>query len=85
MQSEMLGELNVSHSGARYSSSEDGDDETASLGIFYDQTYTGPGVKVDEVVKNGPLDKAGMNVTPGTMIRPFTARPSRPTRACRSS
>ena len=69
MLSEMLGELNVSHSGARYNESGEGDDETASLGIFYDQTYTGPGVKVDEVVKNGPLDKAGMDVTPGTIIQ----------------
>ncbi len=66
--SEMLGELNVSHSGARYSRTDSEGDATASLGIFYDQTYTGPGVKVVEVIKNGPLDRAGMNVTPGTII-----------------
>ena len=44
------------------------DDATAALGVFYDQTYAGPGMKVEEVVKDGPLDKAGMNVKPGTII-----------------
>lgn len=66
--SEMLGELNVSHSGARYSQSGSEGDATASLGIFYDQAYAGPGIKVVEVIRNGPLDKAGMNVKPGAII-----------------
>lgn len=69
MLSEMLGELNVSHSGARFSSSDPTDDETASLGIFYDQTYSGPGIRVVEVIRNGPLDKAGMNIRPGMIIQ----------------
>ena len=68
MLSEMLGELNISHSGASYSASNPGDDLTASLGIFYDPARAGAGVKVDEVIKDGPLDKAGMNVKPGTII-----------------
>jgi len=68
MLSEMLGELNVSHSGARYSSSESTDDATASLGVFYDQQYDGVGMRVVEVVDNGPLDKAGMNVEPGMIL-----------------
>jgi len=69
MLSEMLGELNVSHSGARYGSSEPTDDATASLGIFFDQKYDGPGIKVVEVMKNGPLDREGMDVEPGMIIR----------------
>jgi C-terminal processing protease CtpA/Prc len=69
MLAEMLGELNISHSGATYASSAPNSDETASLGIFYDQAYKGAGVKVDEVVKDGPLDKAGMNVKPGMIIQ----------------
>jgi len=68
MLSEMLGELNVSHSGARYSSSEPTDDATASLGIFYDQDYDGVGIRVVEVIRNGPLDKDGMGVEPGMII-----------------
>ncbi|MCX6569329.1 MAG: S41 family peptidase, partial [Candidatus Aminicenantes bacterium] len=66
--SEMLGELNVSHSGARYGSSAENPDETASLGAFYDQTYSGPGIKIVEVIAGGPLDKAGLNVVPGMII-----------------
>lgn len=66
--SEMLGELNVSHSGARYSSRAENGDETASLGIFYDYAHTGAGVKVVEVMEGGPLDRPGMNVKPGAII-----------------
>jgi len=68
MLAEMLGELNISHSGATYSASAPNSDETASLGVFYDQAYKGIGVKVDEVIKDGPLDKAGMSVKPGMII-----------------
>jgi len=66
--SEMLGELNISHSGATYTASSPNDDATASLGVFYDQHYVGAGVKIDEVLREGPLDKAGMNIKPGTII-----------------
>ncbi|MCJ7628491.1 MAG: S41 family peptidase [Longimicrobiales bacterium] len=68
MLSEMLGELNISHSGARYSSSDPNGDATASLGIFYDQGYDGPGIQVVEVIENGPMDMAGMDVKPGMII-----------------
>jgi tricorn protease len=66
--SEMLGELNVSHSGARYSRSIPNPDETAALGAFYETEYQGPGVKIEEVIAGGPLDKAGLEVKPGTVI-----------------
>ncbi len=66
--SEMLGELNVSHSGARFSSRMENGDETASLGIFYDYARTEPGVEVVEVIEGGPLDRPGMDVAPGTVI-----------------
>ncbi len=68
MLSEMLGELNVSHSGSSTSSQNPGGDATASLGVFLDQNYRGNGVKIDEVIKGGPLDKAGMNVKAGMII-----------------
>ena len=66
--SELLGELNVSHSGASYVNSTPGGDATASLGVFWDQHYTGNGIKIEEVIREGPLDKAGMNVKPGMII-----------------
>lgn len=65
---EMLGELNVSHSGATYSSSTPTDDATAALGVILDQAWRGAGVRIAEVIKGGPLDKAGMNVAAGTII-----------------
>jgi C-terminal processing protease CtpA/Prc len=66
--SEMLGELNVSHSGARYGRPMENADETASLGIFADPSHAGAGVKIVEVVAGGPLDKAGFDVAPGVVI-----------------
>lgn len=65
---ELLGELNVSHSGARYSTSMDNGDATASLGIFIDYSHRGPGMKITEVIQGGPLDKAGFDVRPGMVI-----------------
>lgn len=71
--SEMLGELNVSHSGAGYSGSSarsgSAVDDTAALGIFYDYDYQDDGIKITEVVANGPLDKANMNINAGDIIR----------------
>jgi len=66
--SEMLGELDVSHSGARYSSSDPSDDATAALGIFYDQSRATDGLVVTEVIRGGPLDRAGMDIEPGAVI-----------------
>jgi Tol biopolymer transport system component/C-terminal processing protease CtpA/Prc len=66
--SEMLGELNVSHSGARYGRTVENPDETASLGAFFDPAYEGPGFKIAEVMAGGPLDKAGLDIVPGTVI-----------------
>ena len=68
MLSEMLGELNISHSGSSYATSGPGDDATASLGIFPDATFTGAGVKVVEVMREGPLDRAGVTLRPGMII-----------------
>ncbi len=68
MLSELLGELNVSHSGARYSSSSATDDATASLGIVADLSWTGNGVPIVEVLRGGPLDRADLEIAPGTII-----------------
>jgi tricorn protease len=72
--SEMLGELNVSHCGARFAASLPNADATASLGIFSDPAYAGPGIKIDEVIKGGPLDKAGLNVAMGMVIEAVDGR-----------
>ncbi|MEO1050951.1 MAG: S41 family peptidase [Bacteroidota bacterium] len=68
MLSEMLGELNASHTGCRYRPNQRNGDQTASLGLFYDQNFTGNGLKVTEVLTKGPLDKADSKVDEGTII-----------------
>jgi tricorn protease len=68
MLSELLGELNVSHSGSSYGNATPNSDATATLGAFYDQSYRGDGMKIEEVIKEGPLDKAGLNIKPGMII-----------------
>ena len=65
--SELLGELNVSHTGGRYSG-RGASAPTASLGLLYDMNYAGPGLKVDEVVAKGPFDHATSAMKPGSVI-----------------
>ena len=55
MASELLGELNVSHTGCRYHASSSRL-PVAQLGILPDEAYQGPGIKVAEVLSGGPLD-----------------------------
>lgn len=69
MLSEMLGELNVSHAGARFRPQGfTNPDETASLGIFMDYGHTGNGIKIAEVINGGPLDRAAFDLKPGMII-----------------
>lgn len=68
MLSELLGELNASHTGARYRPRHDDGAETASLGLLYDLTHGGPGLVVDAVLDRGPADHAGGRIEPGTTI-----------------
>ena len=67
--SEMLGELNVSHSGARYRYSDPNGTQTASLGIFVDYAHTGNGLKIAEIIQFGPMDKEHIKVRPGMIIQ----------------
>lgn len=75
MLAEMLGELNVSHSGSSYARTGADLDATASLGAIYDQAHRGAGYKVAEVIKGGPLDKAGMSVAAGSIIQAVDGEP----------
>ena len=63
----MLGELNASHLGisGRLPNPEE---VTADLGLIFDETYRGPGLKVAEVLKRGPADKRGLNLKAGDII-----------------
>ena len=67
MLSEMLGELNGSHTGARYYASGP-TLKTAALGLFLDDTYQGDGLRIEEVIKRGPFDVKKTGVTAGCII-----------------
>lgn len=67
MTSELLGELNVSHTGTRYYG--DGAKEaTASLGLLFDMAYDGPGLKVAEIVEGGPFGHADTRIKAGAIV-----------------
>lgn len=68
MLSEMLGELNASHTGSGYRPSSGGGDSTASLGAFFENKPTGPGWKILEILEKGPLQKADSKIRAGHVI-----------------
>lgn len=65
--SELLGELNVSHTGGRYYG-PGASDATASLGLLYDWNFEGDGLKVSEVIAGGPFDRASSKVKAGAVV-----------------
>lgn len=67
MLSEMLGELNASHTGCRYYASG-ASLSTAALGAFFDPNYEGDGLKIQEVIKRGPFAVKKNEVTAGCII-----------------
>ena len=74
MLSELLGELNVSHTGGRYSHSAKGD-ATASLGLLYDLSEATEGIKITAVLEEGPFFKAKSKVKAGDMITAINGQP----------
>ena len=68
MLSEMLGEMNCSHTGCYYMSGTGAADRTAGLGLFFDYSYNGDGLKVAEVIEGGPLDKAASKIKTGVIL-----------------
>ncbi len=68
--SELLGELNASHTGGRYYAARalTGGDVTANFGMLFDETYTGEGIKVSAIIPAGPADKLSNKIRPGDVI-----------------
>ncbi len=66
MLSEMLGELNGSHTGARYQYRSGL--TMGSLGVLYDNDYDGDGIRIAEVLKGGVLYIADPEIKAGDMI-----------------
>lgn len=65
--SELLGELNVSHTGGRFSPVLDGD-ATAVLGLLFNMEYNQDGLLVDEVIEGGPFDQVRSKMKAGYII-----------------
>lgn len=76
MLSELLGELNVSHTGSGYrgAGSHDVTNSTGSLCLFYDTDFAGPGLKVAEVIAGGPFDKASSKLRAGMIITSISGK-----------
>jgi len=69
----MLGELNASHMGFRSSSSslykpKGWTDQTAHLGLIFDENHEGDGLKVKKVITKGPSDQEKSRIRQGELI-----------------
>ncbi len=65
--SEILGELNASHTGGRYYS-PGSSMYTGSLGAYFDEDYVGDGIKIAEIFPRGPLASKAADLQPGDII-----------------
>jgi tricorn protease len=63
----MMGELNASHLGI-VGHGASPDEETADLGLIFEESYRGRGLKIAEILKRGPADRRGLNLKPGEYI-----------------
>ncbi len=68
MLSEMLGELNASHTGSGYRHNPENADATASLGVLIDYGHAGNGIMIAEVLSGGPMDNAKNKAKSGHII-----------------
>ncbi len=75
MLSELLGELNASHTGSGYRPDFENPDRTASLGLIYDLNYTGQGAKVVEILEKGPFFNSETKLQAGDIITAIDDRP----------
>lgn len=66
--SEMLGELNASHTGSGFRLRKQHSDQTAQLGMLFDTDHTGRGLKIAEVLKHGPADIDSAQISAGDIL-----------------
>ena len=78
MISEMAGELNASHMGSAFSQPVSYGDATASLGVYYDHAFAGPGMRIVDVLKQGPAGRADSQLRPGATILAVDGAPIPP-------
>ena len=74
MTSEMLGELNASHTGCKLLPESQNADSTAVLGALFDSNYKGTGLRILEVIEKGPLITASAPIEAGMIIEKINGR-----------
>ena len=74
MLSELLGELNASHTGSRFYN-YGGGDATAVFGVFFDNDYEGDGLMVAEVIEDNPMISSDSKIKPGVIIEKIDGNP----------
>ena len=74
MLSEMLGELNASHTGSRYRGGPGPRDQTAALGFFPDPDWDKAGIRIAEILEKSPLLKAETEIAEGHVITAIDGR-----------
>ena len=75
MLSEMLGELNASHTGSRYSYNNKY--SFGWLGVIYDESWKGDGLKIAEILPDSPLKLADDEIQAGDVITAVNGAPVR--------
>lgn len=68
MMSELFGELNVFYMGCCYNLCFKNVDEMVSLGVFFDESFIGNGLKIEEVLVKGLFVKIGIQIKVGMII-----------------
>jgi len=68
MLSEMLGELNGSHTGSGYRPNYKNPDDTATLGAFLGSQHKTGGLEILEIIQKGPLDRKTGKIKKGILI-----------------
>lgn len=68
LMSELLGELNASHTGCRSYNRWKHSDNTAALGIYIDYNHKGQGVKIAEIMPKSPLISNEASIENGNII-----------------
>lgn len=65
---EMIGELNASHTGASRAGDVKIPGETGQLGLWFDWNHAGPGLLVKEVLPDGPADQDDAQIRAGEYV-----------------
>ncbi len=74
MLSEMLGEVNASHTGSGYRLARSGGDKTATFAAYYDDTYTANGLKITEIIDKSPLITKSGKIKAGVVIEKINGK-----------